>query len=1428
MIRSVAMQRSLSRPGRFSIVQVVKTLGVLVASLAASVPAHGQDIGVYCSGGDPALSIRDYLLGTGEFSGVESFDAALFTPNLLTLQTYDSVLVCGNVPFADPMGFGDVLADYVEAGGGVVLAVGSFSPATAIAGRFVDAGYLPVTVDEVISPGGNLTMVPTPGNAYLPGPIAGHPVMYGVNITDGGTNSAHASGVAAPNGAEVIATWEDGEVGATTLTLADGSYGRLVALNLYPPNSNATPENWAAESDFDRLVANALLWSARIEKPPGTCYNALLEQDLNGNGIDHTREPLIVGTENLCDVNVNPVDGLPYPNTDYFYDFESYQCAYPVEVHDVDFDRLVGLDLLSSLDPKPGVVQTPGLYALLDYDNCVYDYNPDQADSDCDLVGDLCDNCMDVDNDQTDWDDDLLGDACDNCPLMPNIDQSDTDLDGHGDACDNCVFLFNPDQLDLDADGTGDECDNCPELYDGLQLDTDYDGLGDLCDNCPFVVNPGQEDIDADHIGDACDNCPLQPGQPEPDGDGDGVGDVCDNCPAVENFDQTDADLDDRGDSCDNCPDHANSLQSDGDGDGVGDVCDICPDRPNGAQTDEDADGAGDACDNCVGLINEDQGDFDGDGIGDACDLCPGQADADNLDRDGDGIGDVCDNCTEARNATQDDEDGDGVGDACDALALRGGGKIPPDGTVGCDTRGGAPAGSLFLLVLVGLLGRHRYLLVRIAAVCAFALAAADPALAQAERQSVAVLGAVVDPLCAVATTDEIWCAGYFSTVDYLDVGTGNPTPTGADLLAAHYGSVLVLVEQGTAFDDPIALGDALHEYVLGGGGVVVANNAFTIGSELQGLFVTQGMMPVTMGNFSAPGGNMSITALPSHEWLSGPIEGHQALYGVNTFQGGDSIRSQGAVATDQATTVAQWENGEPAVTVLEPPDPAFGRVVGLNMFPIPSSCLTGGWVDDGDGDQLLSQALLWAMRYVKPPETVYNHDVYQDLNCNGLDVSEDSIIDTSAPFCLDYADPETGLPYDNNDYYHDYNSYGCAYPILQMNLDADGDLMGGGPFTCGYTSVMLGCDNCPDDFNPDQANMDNDDAGDLCDNCPMLRNPQWPNGDSDCHGDACDNCMYTPNIDQSDADGDEVGDACDNCIDVPNLEQTDCDRDGVGDECDNCLVNVDPDCGVDNIDPRSPNPDQDDMDLDGFGDTCDNCIDVFQFDLQDSDLDGLGDACDNCPTLAADDLTDRDGDGVGDPCDNCPDTVNPDQNDTDLDGVGDACDSCPFDGDADQVDLDGDLIGDACDNCIEQANPSQLDSDGDDLGDPCDNCAAVANDQADYDHDGFGDDCDHCWKTASAEGQGNVDADGDGLGDLCDNCPYLPNLSQLDADGDGLGDACDTQKLRGGGSMRTPEGGLSCSSTPQPPVGWIVGLGVALAISSRRGHQGGPPVSDG
>jgi hypothetical protein len=77
-----------------------------------------------------------------------------------------------------------------------------------------------------------------------------------------------------------------------------------------------------------------------------------------------------------------------------------------------------------------------------------------------------------------DTDHDGIEDNSDNCPETSNPDQADIDGDLFGDICD-----INPTVPDSDQDGVANEDDNCPMESNANQDDADHDGIGDACDD---------------------------------------------------------------------------------------------------------------------------------------------------------------------------------------------------------------------------------------------------------------------------------------------------------------------------------------------------------------------------------------------------------------------------------------------------------------------------------------------------------------------------------------------------------------------------------------------------------------------------------------------------------------------------------------------------------------------------------------------------------------------------------------------------------------------------------------------------------------------------------------------------------------------------------------------------------------------------------
>lgn len=281
-------------------------------------------------------------------------------------------------------------------------------------------------------------------------------------------------------------------------------------------------------------------------------------------------------------------------------------------------------------------------------DNCPDDPNPGQENADGDAFGDACDPCdsdpfpFDLDGDGFCSSPIVCPSGCDNCLFDFNPTQADADGDGVGDDCDNCPADANPLQEDSDFDDIGDVCDLC--VGSGA-VDSDGDGSCDGDDNCPDDPNPSQENADGDVLGDACDPCVSDPFPFDFDSDGfcsspSACPSGCDNCFFDSNPTQADADGDERGDACDNCPADANLVQEDADADGIGDVCDACFGT---GSLDSDGDGLCDGDDNCPAQSNPTQADADGDGHGDVCDFCTGQG---TVDGDGDGLCDESDPCS--------------------------------------------------------------------------------------------------------------------------------------------------------------------------------------------------------------------------------------------------------------------------------------------------------------------------------------------------------------------------------------------------------------------------------------------------------------------------------------------------------------------------------------------------------------------------------------------------------------------------------------------------------------------------------------------------------------------------------------------------------------------------------------------------------------
>jgi hypothetical protein len=164
-------------------------------------------------------------------------------PTLATLRQYAAVLVWSNCVFSEPVALGNVLADYVDAGGRVTVATFALHTSTyGIAGRFISGGYMPLTQGANTQGTRRFLVADDPGN----------PLLSGVASFDGGSGSWHHTGLSLTPGATLVAHWSGDNEPLVAVK------GNVVGLNFFPPSSDARSDFWNASTNGVRLMTNAL------------------------------------------------------------------------------------------------------------------------------------------------------------------------------------------------------------------------------------------------------------------------------------------------------------------------------------------------------------------------------------------------------------------------------------------------------------------------------------------------------------------------------------------------------------------------------------------------------------------------------------------------------------------------------------------------------------------------------------------------------------------------------------------------------------------------------------------------------------------------------------------------------------------------------------------------------------------------------------------------------------------------------------------------------------------------------------------------------------------------------------------------------------------------------------------------------------------
>jgi hypothetical protein len=241
--------------------KLMRKLTVLIATLAALIALSMANIRV--SQGLTSGSIRVALLGSEDIADIANVQAYLApfsdlvvidtvdvrssTPSLATLLNYDALLVWSNYAFFDSIALGDVLADYVDLGGGVVLGTFAwYGPSWDLEGRIM-TDYSPfVQAGDSWYTTANLGVYDS-----------SHPIMQDVTTV----SEYFRDNVTLTTDAVQVAAWDDDVPFVATK-------GHVVGITLFPTQSSWT-------GDVPTLIHNALVWSVPdpvLELTPATGF----------------------------------------------------------------------------------------------------------------------------------------------------------------------------------------------------------------------------------------------------------------------------------------------------------------------------------------------------------------------------------------------------------------------------------------------------------------------------------------------------------------------------------------------------------------------------------------------------------------------------------------------------------------------------------------------------------------------------------------------------------------------------------------------------------------------------------------------------------------------------------------------------------------------------------------------------------------------------------------------------------------------------------------------------------------------------------------------------------------------------------------------------------------------------------------------------
>ncbi|KAJ3440831.1 hypothetical protein M0812_14504 [Anaeramoeba flamelloides] len=210
-----------------------------------------------------------FSISTYGIKNIEIFNCSKETPSFGQIKKYDSIFMYSTTaPLKDARTIGNVLAQYVEDGGGLVLSTyrtmikNPFKWKLAqLQGRIVSKEFLPFRKGKLIS----LKRAKL-GNVLE----ANHPLIKNIENFDGGTKSyrIHCRFKLPINSeGQLVAKWSDGIPLISWVRKIKSNFGKIVVLNFHPVSGNCYPDrgrysHWL-NPDGRVMIANAVEWVSR-------------------------------------------------------------------------------------------------------------------------------------------------------------------------------------------------------------------------------------------------------------------------------------------------------------------------------------------------------------------------------------------------------------------------------------------------------------------------------------------------------------------------------------------------------------------------------------------------------------------------------------------------------------------------------------------------------------------------------------------------------------------------------------------------------------------------------------------------------------------------------------------------------------------------------------------------------------------------------------------------------------------------------------------------------------------------------------------------------------------------------------------------------------------------------------------------------------